>query len=109
MNVPPLPLRLAAAGLGYRRATVLRDVDLAVAPGEIVALVGPNGAGKSTLIKAALGPADVLSGTVEADRAAGYVPQAGALDPDFPATAILLGSLAATRLTVGRAARSRPG
>ncbi|HTF10035.1 MAG TPA: ATP-binding cassette domain-containing protein, partial [Asanoa sp.] len=33
----------------YGEATVLRDVALTVAPGEVVTLVGRNGAGKSTL------------------------------------------------------------
>lgn len=34
----------------YGRVTVLRDVDLAVEPGEFAVLVGPSGAGKSTII-----------------------------------------------------------
>ena len=36
-------------------APVLRDINLAIGPGERVALLGPNGAGKSTLVKHAIG------------------------------------------------------
>ena len=35
---------------GYGAMAVVRDVDLRVEPGEVVALVGPNGAGKTTTL-----------------------------------------------------------
>jgi putative ABC transport system ATP-binding protein len=44
-----------ARGLGRQRVQVLRGIDLAVEPGEVVLLEGPSGAGKSTLLTVAAG------------------------------------------------------
>ena len=44
-----IELRDVTAGYGNRVA--LRDVSLAVAPGEVVGLVGPNGSGKTTAVR----------------------------------------------------------
>jgi ABC-type multidrug transport system ATPase subunit len=51
-------------GSGRRARTGLRDVTLAVSPGEIVGLVGPNGAGKTTLLRLAAGELVPTSGEV---------------------------------------------
>jgi len=48
-------LELSGVSAGYGRTTVLREVDLAVRPGSVVALLGPNGAGKTTLLRVAAG------------------------------------------------------
>jgi D-xylose transport system ATP-binding protein len=43
---------------------VLHDVDFAVYPGQVTALVGDNGAGKSTLVKCVAGINGIDSGTI---------------------------------------------
>ena len=48
-------LRLSDVTVTYRDRDVLDRVDLAIQPGERVALIGPNGAGKSTLLRVAGG------------------------------------------------------
>jgi branched-chain amino acid transport system ATP-binding protein len=53
VTAPLLAIEGLAVDLAGRPA--LRDVVLAVAPGEAVGLIGPNGAGKSTLLKAVMG------------------------------------------------------
>jgi ABC-type branched-subunit amino acid transport system ATPase component/branched-subunit amino acid ABC-type transport system permease component len=58
-------LRLSGVRAGYGDVEVVRGVDLAVAPGETLALVGANGAGKSTLCSVIAGLVAPTSGTIE--------------------------------------------
>lgn len=44
-------LQMTGVSAGYGGMSVLNDVDLAIYPSEIVALVGSNGAGKTTLLR----------------------------------------------------------
>ena len=48
-------LELRGVTAGYGRTKVLREIDLTVAAGSVVALLGPNGAGKTTLLRVASG------------------------------------------------------
>ena len=85
--VPSAPrgsaLRVEGLGLQIGGATILKDVDLDVAPGSLVGVIGPNGAGKTTLFnvvsgltrptagRVVLGGADITSASVPARARAG--------------------------------------
>jgi zinc transport system ATP-binding protein len=75
---------------------ILRDVDLVVRAGEVVALLGANGSGKSTLVKAVVGLLPLAVGQVrlfgrplqgfDAWQRIGYVPQRSTITQGVPAT-----------------------
>ncbi|MBA2634745.1 MAG: ABC transporter ATP-binding protein [Chloroflexi bacterium] len=81
---------------GGGRRTVLRGLDLTVAPGELVAILGPNGSGKTTLLRAIAGTLPAEGGRValfgrdvagwqrvELARRVAVLPQALALPDGF--------------------------
>jgi iron complex transport system ATP-binding protein len=82
--------RLRASGVAIAVAgrTLCRDLDFAVGPGEIWAIVGPNGSGKTTLVTTLAGLRAPAAGTIAYDgralaaialreraRLRGYLPQ----------------------------------
>jgi ATP-binding cassette, subfamily B, bacterial MsbA len=67
----PVPLRAAGAEIhldhvsfGYGEALALNDVELKIAPGQVVALVGKSGSGKTTIINLLLRFYDPQQGAV---------------------------------------------
>jgi putative ABC transport system ATP-binding protein len=52
-------------GTGHTAVTALREADLDILPGELVAVIGPSGSGKSTLLAVIGGLVSPDSGTVE--------------------------------------------
>ena len=57
-------LELKKINAGYGELQVLKNVNLHVNHGEIIALIGPNGAGKSTVIKSIFNLTNISSGRV---------------------------------------------
>ncbi len=62
--MPEPVLELAGLSAGYNGLPVVRDIDLSVGDGEIVALLGSNGAGKTTILNAIAGLIKPLEGTI---------------------------------------------
>jgi len=62
----PADVRFSGVSLGYGGDEfAVQDLDLRVAPGEIVMLLGPSGCGKSTLLRAVAGLLRCAAGEVE--------------------------------------------
>lgn len=76
----------------YENRSALRDVSLAIYPGETLSLLGPNGAGKSTLLKLIAGMMAPSHGHLAYERPSPvktepfvtYVPQRNEADWSFP-------------------------
>ena len=95
---------------------ILKDINLHVHCGEMVALIGPNGAGKSTFLKAILGQREydgIIAFSSPGERSRkpriGYVPQSPAFDPSDPVSVADLFACCQSRrpafLGLGKAAR----
>ena len=106
---PVVDVRGAGVALGGR--PILRDVDLGVRPGEVVALLGANGSGKSTLVKAMVGLHPLSAGEVRLFgeplagfrewHRLGYVPQSSPITQGVPSTV-------AEVVAAGRLSRRKP-
>lgn len=71
-----LVARGVAGGYGHR--TLFDDLDLTVAPGDVVGVVGANGAGKSTLLRLLAGIDEPQAGSITlapSDAFVGWLPQ----------------------------------
>jgi iron complex transport system ATP-binding protein len=103
-----MTLEAHALSIGYRDRLVGSGLDVALAEGEVLALLGPNGGGKTTLLKTLLGLLPPRAGVVrfagrvlaatsvrERARLLAYVPQSHVATFAFPVeTVVLMGRTA---------------
>jgi zinc transport system ATP-binding protein len=104
-------IEVARGAVAIAGRPILRDIDLRVDSGEVVALLGANGSGKSTLVKAMVGLLPTSAGRLRLFgtplpefhdwRRIGYVPQRSTITQGVPATVREV-------VAAGRLARRRP-
>ncbi len=111
-------LRVQNLSVKIGNSQILRDVNMHVHCGQLIALIGPNGAGKSTLLKAILGQQEYdgviafsMPGSRGRNMKIGYVPQSPAFDPSDPISVADLFVCCMSRrpafLGIGKTMRSR--
>jgi zinc/manganese transport system ATP-binding protein len=85
-------LELCDAGLAYGNRFLWQHLDLAIQPGEFIAVLGANGSGKTSLLRAILGEQALSTGTIRVagrpvrrgGRQVAYVPQRVSIDQVTP-------------------------
>ena len=114
-------LEARGLGYGYPGRAVGRDLNLALAAGEVLCVLGPNGGGKTTLFRTLLGLLEAQAGEVrlegqalgalarsEVARRMGYVPQGHAAQFAFTVRdAVLMGRTAHVGLFAAPGAADR--
>ncbi|MBN2981235.1 MULTISPECIES: urea ABC transporter ATP-binding subunit UrtE [Cohnella] len=107
---------------GYGESVILREVSLAVEPGQVVCLMGRNGVGKTTLIKSIMGVIKSRKGSISfhgddltrktpgerARKGIGYVPQGREIFPQLSIYENLRIGLEASRDKARRRAKEIP-
>lgn len=108
---PPAAIEVASGAVALAGRPILRDIDLRVEEGEVVALLGANGSGKSTLVKTIVGLLPLSAGSVRllgeplgsfrSWKRLGYVPQRSPMTQGVPSTVREV-------VSAGRLAHRRP-
>jgi zinc transport system ATP-binding protein len=94
--------RIENLNVSFGSIHILKNIDLHVNCGELIAIVGPNGAGKTTLLRAMLGEIPYsgsikfqVKGKIDKHPRIGYVPQKLNYDLDSPISVLDLIATAA--------------
>lgn len=100
------PIEAQCLCVGYRNDTVVHDLDLTVAPGDLLVLMGTNGSGKSTFLRTVAGLQPPTGGAVQIfGDTPGQHPDRVAYLAQRPNTALGLPLRAADVVAMGRFAR----